>query len=197
MELNFCTQFGKRVGRDIVWFGLTQRQEARAGFDAAVKLGARLLLFQFKASNHTMAGGERRFHLQHDQLEALRERAGGRARSVFYVLPLVGTTHELACRRPLLEACWLMDANDLDGIKPPTKRNGESRKSQLHYADVVPNMATIRSDPTDVPLTCAGEISGDWLHESDGMPGTTEHGFEEFWRFRRSLRGTAAAAMLR
>lgn len=52
LELNICAQATKYVGAqtNLLWFGLTQKQEACAGFDACTRLGGRLLVFQFKAS---------------------------------------------------------------------------------------------------------------------------------------------------
>jgi len=41
LELNFCAQFSAKAQKRLLWFGLTQKQEAKWGFDAAVKLGAR------------------------------------------------------------------------------------------------------------------------------------------------------------
>ena len=74
LELNICAQVSKHVGtkQQIFWFGLTQKQEAKAGFDACTKLGGRLLVFQFKASNRLLKSKERVFLAPHDQLAALR-----------------------------------------------------------------------------------------------------------------------------
>ena len=47
IELNFCAQATFLCGLGLKWFGLTQRQEAKAGFDACGKLGGRLLILQF------------------------------------------------------------------------------------------------------------------------------------------------------
>ena len=60
IELNFCAQFAARYGEPVLWFGLTQKQEARLGFDAWTRMGGRLLVFQFKASNDTLSSGRRR-----------------------------------------------------------------------------------------------------------------------------------------
>lgn len=74
LELNICAQASRLLGakKKILWFGLTQKQEAKAGFDACTKLGGRLLIFQFKASNRLLRSNERVFLVPHDQLEALR-----------------------------------------------------------------------------------------------------------------------------
>ena len=39
IELNFCAQLTARC-RGLLWFGLTQKQEAAAGFDACTRLHA-------------------------------------------------------------------------------------------------------------------------------------------------------------
>ena len=67
IELTFCSQYGRSCGFDMIWFGLTQKQEARAGFDACTRLGGRLILLQFKASNYVLRNGYRRFIFKHNQ----------------------------------------------------------------------------------------------------------------------------------
>jgi len=54
IELTFCHQFGRLASSGLIWFGLTQKQESIAGFDACTKMRGRLLIFQFKASCHTL-----------------------------------------------------------------------------------------------------------------------------------------------
>ncbi len=105
LELTLCCQLGGMLhGRwwpephllspQPLWFGLTQVQEARAGFDAATRLGNRqTLLLQFKAGDQ-LANGQVRFTAQHHQLVALRERVR-QSRLVYYVLPEVTRTSEL------------------------------------------------------------------------------------------------------
>lgn len=84
LELNICAQMHSVVSPHtrLLWFGLTQRQEARWGFDACTRLGGRLL--QFKASNRMLRNGARRFQLSHRQLTALQRLAGSYVRTVFY-----------------------------------------------------------------------------------------------------------------
>jgi len=60
IELNFCAQAQELLGQRTFWFGLTQRQEARAGFDVASRIGGRLLILQFKASNEVLRSGARK-----------------------------------------------------------------------------------------------------------------------------------------
>src|ERR1043165_9455809 len=165
IELNYCAQLNRRSTYNLIWFGLTQKQEARAGFDACTKLGGRLILFQFKASNHTMRTGARRFVASHDQMEALRARCGS-VRSVFYAFPLIGTTLELTTKRDLLSYTWLLDVRDVGTLPAPTGRNGRLRKNGAHYIHVFPGRAIICSEPVEVPLTQASTFV------EEGFPGT-------------------------
>jgi hypothetical protein len=153
IELNFCAQLGAALHQQILWFGLTQKQEARAGYDAYARLGGRLLALQFKASNHLLLSGERRFHAQHHQLLALRTLGQRRSRSVFYVFPSLGNTRELSRNTDLVTQCQLLDAGTIpNAIGAPTRRNGGVRKSGRHYVDVISRSATIHSEPVTVML---------------------------------------------
>lgn len=136
IELNFCAQTAAAYGGGVFWFGLTQRQEARAGFDVATRVGGRLLLLQFKASNRMSPWGGRRFLLHHDQLEDLRMRANpSKMRSVFYVFPDLGDTSDLTAGHvDLLSRSWLLDVATLPPIAEPTRPDGKPRKNQMHYA---------------------------------------------------------------
>src|SRR5215218_1498773 len=92
IELNYCAQLNESLGRRILWFGLTQRQEARAGYDAYAQVGGQLIALQFKASTYVLRSGARRFHAPHHQLDALRRLGLKRQNSVFYVFPGLGST---------------------------------------------------------------------------------------------------------
>jgi hypothetical protein len=164
LELNFCAQARARLGRPAFWFGLTQRQEARAGFDAAARLGGRVILLQFKASNTVLATGARRFHLNHRQLDALRTRAAGsRRRSAFYVLPSLGETSELpSANWDILKSSWLLDVTELGGLGPPTKRKGTLRQTERHYADLSPPHVTVHSDPVTAEVISADLFFSRW-----------------------------------
>ena len=138
LELNICAQMHTVVAprTRLLWFGLTQRQEARWGFDACTRLGGRLLMFQFKASNHVLRNGARRYQLGHRQLTALQALAGSYQRSVFYAFPLVGNTRELAKSKSLLHDTWLLDLARLPALAAPTKRDGTPRRNGHHNAQV-------------------------------------------------------------
>src|SRR6266581_3650388 len=153
VELNYCAQLSRRARNDVIWFSLTQKQEARAGFDTCTKLGGRLVVFQFKASNQDIRNkSARRFTAKHAQLTALRIRCRGFFRSVFYAFPLIGNTLELSKTQDFLSHTWLLDVQTLPPVSPPTRSDGHPRKSGVHYVDVSPGKAVIRSDPVEVPL---------------------------------------------
>lgn len=158
IELTYCSQLSAVYPGRLVWFGLTQRQEARAGFDVCAALGGRLILLQFKASCEDV-GGARRFHLAHPQLSNLRARCTV-ARSVYYALPMVGTTSELSRNSDVLSQTWLLDVATLPVIPPPTTKHGWPRKSGRHYLDVKPPAAILHSEPIDLTLIPSTELIG-------------------------------------
>lgn len=159
VELNFCAQFARRFAGRIIWFGLTQRQEAQAGFDACTRLGGLLLLIQLKASSHDANWAfppphhatARRFHAPHQQLVALQARATP-GRRVVYALPLIGTTLELRRQQDLMSTTWFLDVAAIPRLSAPTTPAGAARKNQTHYVDVRPGHAVIHSDPVRVSL---------------------------------------------
>jgi hypothetical protein len=146
LELNFCSQAHSACPSRVVWFGLTQRQEAALGFDAAMELGGRLLIFQFKASTRLLQSGARQFQAPHEQMENLRRRTGSAMRSVFYVFPMLGELAELrAVRGDVLGNSWLLDVTDIPRLARPRRHDGALRLSGNHYVDVDPPQATIHS----------------------------------------------------
>jgi hypothetical protein len=184
IELNFCAQCNTTVSPKLLWFGLTQKQEAKMGFDACTSLKGRLLIFQFKASNYVLASGSRRFYAPHDQLVQLQKQCNS-SRSVFYVFPLVGTTLELSKNPNILSSSWLLDVATLpSGIAVPTTTKGKPRKNGMHYVDVVPGSATIHSDPFKVGLLSADEFLSRGIPGSDGFQWQFEGNFGRFWEFR-------------
>jgi hypothetical protein len=171
IELNFCAQATSAYSGGAFWFGLTQRQEARAGFDVAARLGGRLLLLQFKASNRISPRGGRRFLVHHDQLEDLRIRANpSKMRSVFYVFPEVGDTSDLSTGHvDLLSRSWLLDVATLPAIGVPTRRDGRPRKNRTHYADLQPPRLTLHSRPIELSVIRADSFFRGGAEGSDGL----------------------------
>ena len=159
LELTFCSQLSLRSGRLMTWFGLTQREEARAGFDACTSVNGVALFFQFKASNRITSNGSRRFIAPHQQMSALRNLSGAGLGPVYYVFPMIGNTHELSQSPDVLSKTWLLDAAGIPNLSWPTTRAGNPRKSGWHYVDVYPPIATIHSQPEDVSVIQATELA--------------------------------------
>ena len=153
VELSFCSQLSVLLNQPMIWFGLTQQQEAEAGFDACSRIGATIVLLQFKASSRDVRGC-RRFTAKHQQMENLQSWCHLPI-GVFYVLPMIGTTDELNQNQDFVANSWLLDVRDLPSpMPPPTTSQGTLRRSGIHYVDVDSHSATatIHSDPFDVPL---------------------------------------------
>jgi hypothetical protein len=173
IEINFCAQLSSELsakqGVKTLWFGLTQTQEKIAGVDACTKIGGRLFLFQFKASNQVLVDGARRFYAQHHQMVSLQQRCRN-GRSVFYVFPDFGTTQELrSINYDFIGNCKLLDVMDIPpGIAEPTTRQGNKRKKGHHHVNVAGNKATIHSKPVEVALVDFRDLANDLL-ESEGV----------------------------
>ena len=173
IEINICAQINQYMRSRIIWFGLTQAQEAIAGFDTAARLGGKILLFQFKASNHLLRSGERRFHLKHDQLQNLINRLKGCRRSIFYVFPSIGNTYELAKNNgDLISSTKLLDVSNLPNPFPPPitmTKPYRIRKNNTHYADVLNNRVTIHSEPVKADLLSFAHLAETRFKGSDGI----------------------------
>lgn len=154
VEINFCKGLPNIVGKDLFWFGLTQEQEARAGFDVCTKLNGTLFLFQIKASRVVLKNGARRFRAAHDQMQVLRNQATSKKRKVFYVFPSAGTTMDMCGINCFSRCSQLLDVSLLPAVIPLPLAKGKttSRLSGDHYIDVLPGKATIHSDPFEVKL---------------------------------------------
>jgi hypothetical protein len=199
LELTLCCQLGSMLhGRSWwpgpnpfspqpLWFGLTQAQEARAGFDAATRLGnGRIILLQFKAGTQ-LVNGQVRFAAQHHQLLALRQRVR-QHRLVYYVLPEVTRTSQLSATAWLLARTWLLDVATIPALAAPTRR------SQNHHIYITPgsHQATIRSDPVEVELINGADLS----YEPASRLGAHYESFEKFWSYAKLLGKNSVAAAL-
>ena len=174
------------------------------GFDACTQSGGRLIIFQFKASNHTLKSGARRFHAPHNQMVKLQSQCKS-SRSVFYVFPLIGTTLELSKSPDILKSSWLLDVTTLpSGIVISTTTGGSPRKNGMHYVDVVPNKATIHSDPFDVILTSSDDLyfdnkvldSGAKVILDGNLNEQFDGSFNRFWEFRKLFSRNAVGVVL-
>ncbi len=195
IELNICAQINALTKQQLIWFGLTQIQEARAGFDAFTNIGGKLLILQFKASNKTVKGF-RRFYLNHSQMDNLRNRCKATKRSVYYVFPLVGSSLELAKNPDLIDQTWVLDVAKLAGISAPTTSRDQIRKSGNHLVDVEPGYATIHSEPVSIALEPIGLFVKSEFRESDGVQGLFNSDFHDFWGFRQTLLHNSACLVI-
>ena len=204
VELNFCKGFPLILGRDLLWFGLTQKQEARAGFDACAKAGSALLLFQLKASRIVLSDGSRRFLAEHQQMQILRNQVRSN-RQVFYVLPTIGTTSEICHGMCLSHCSRYLDVSRIPRVVPKPLAKGKSppvvRRNGCHYMDMDASCSkvTIHSDPFTIDLVDASEMRellGSFVQEKPqrqlqrteqvglqvGREPESIGNFEEFWR---------------
>ncbi|MDB4905260.1 MAG: hypothetical protein JWO05_44 [Gemmatimonadetes bacterium] len=205
IELNFCAQLQSRLGKRILWFGLTQAQEKKAGFDAYTRVGGRLLILQFKASAYVLKNGARRFHAPHHQLDALRKSGRRRQNSVFYVFPGIGTSVELARDPDLVKQCQFLDAGSIpDSVKQPTRPDGKPRKNKVHHVDVSAGIAVIHSEPVTARLVGARQLlespsrgsRDDMTLEIGPITAALEGEYEWFEDATRTIRGAALAAII-
>ena len=114
-------------------------------------------------------------------------------RSVFYVFPLVGNTHELRRCANLLHETWLLDVSGLPTLSAPTKKDGTFRRNRRHNAYVLPRSVTILSDPVEAPLIPMGQFATNSFPGMDGVTYTRLDSFDRFWEmtthFSRGARG--------
>lgn len=187
IELNFCKDLPKILKRDLLWFGLTQKQEAKAGFDACTKIGAKLYIFQFKASNHYVSGAHR-FHGPHHQMQALRDRVKSK-RLVYYVFPAVGRTNQITGPGSISSGAQFLDVAHLPTTIPLPIAHGKGtpRKNMQHYIDVYAGYALIHSEPFRVELTSSEQLA-EIEPAGESITREFDDSFELFWRFIRDVR---------
>jgi hypothetical protein len=176
-------------GPQPLWFGLTQAQEAKAGFDAATKLnGGRILLLQFKAGRELARGGVR-YHAQHHQLAALQKHVRGRHRLVYYVLPEATHTRDLHRPRWLVESTWFLDVANIPTLSSP------SRKSKAHHITLARSTGSvvIASDPVHAQAATWQHLV---QHTQDLTPGAYYDGFGTFWKYAKLLSRSAVGFAL-
>lgn len=147
VELNICAQITQNYHKKVFWFDLTRKQDAKAGFDTAISLGGRVVLFQFKVSDQVLPGGERRFPLERNQLQKLSQIVHQYKRSIFYVFPLIGNTWELyRAKGDLYSHTWLLDISDMPEVPEAPAPIFNLRSNRKYHADVLPLMLKITPD---------------------------------------------------
>ena len=204
IELTFCHQAGNILGCNMIWFGLTQDQESKLGFDVCTRLNGRLFIVQFKASSKILIRtNERQFKAPHDQMVNLKRLCRGR-RAIYYAFPMVGTSAEITANPKLLDQTWLLDVKDLPNSIPlPQKKNGTgTRKSGLHYVNVRPGVARICSDEFNVKMIKASsffeEIANSLSEEyvGDNHFGIKVEDPQELGEFKNNFSRNAFGAIL-
>ena len=189
-EINFCAGLSRTSGFQIFWFGLTQKQEARAGFDVCTRVDGHLVLFQMKVSNNVSKRGIRRFSAPHDQMQRLRDRSGRSDRSIYYVFPEAGQTSEVCGPDCFVQCTQLLDVACFPRTIPlPTRSDGSLRKSRIHYIDVTAGRATVHSEPFTVSLSRASEIQLLPAFAADRTQIESDESFADFWRFTSGVPG--------
>ncbi|WP_407278228.1 hypothetical protein U5817_17335 [Aromatoleum evansii] len=200
LELNFASQLNHACGGNLLWFGLTQKQEAKQGFDIATRIGKGLFIVQMKASAHVLQSGERQFKAPHEQLENLRKltvQGGGTIQkgSIYYAFPVIGTLPELSDYHSVLTNTWLCDVADIPALGVPTTSNGTPRKDGNHYVRVSPGSApldsskpgtaTFHSDPVHVEVVNGEKFVHVISREGAArglLENMTHNQFRRFWK---------------
>jgi hypothetical protein len=197
LEVSFCAQLTQRlIGRPI-WFGLTQRQEARFGFDTCIRLHGSLFLFQFKACRGRV-GAAHRFHAPHAQMQKLQQLCinHNARRFVFYVFPLVRTIRQLRRNPNVVGQTWLLDIATLPPLPPPTTRRGSLRKNGVHYVDVMPPSATIHSEQVEVRLLSAENLAKEEISYGAEPYEFLGNDFKIFWKFCKGMSHNSAGLIV-
>ena len=161
IELTFAAQCAAFMPAKPIWFGLSQQQEARLGFDACTRMNAALMLFQFKASSKG-TNRLRKYTAPHDQLQHLQLLSRNfQSINIFYVFPRVEDSTDLTANPDLLGECRLVDVRNLpDPFPPPTNMDGSIRKNFSHNVELelATNIITFHSDPVKVKSTVATDF---------------------------------------
>ena len=150
IEINVCAALSAGWGGDVLWFGLTQAEEAAYGFDSWGEVGGRLVFLQFKAPLPSDEP-EIRFRASAEQLRPLLALASEQPGTVYYVLPLLPAAAVRLPAGALLENVWFLDIALLSGL--------EDEKATEHWIDPEPPLAFIRSKERRVPLASATAVA--------------------------------------
>ncbi|BCX80570.1 hypothetical protein MIT9_P0143 [Methylomarinovum caldicuralii] len=123
-EIRFCASLSAALmpfNRNPQWFGLTQAQERKAGIDAMLRRGGRLIVFQFKACRRV--SGYPTYLLEKEQWDVLSNVARHHPNSTFYVFPEaqdIRTANSYPC---LIEKSWWTNCQDLAPFFPTNSPN--------------------------------------------------------------------------
>lgn len=205
LELNFASQLNHQCGGTLLWFGLTQKQEAECGFDIATRMGSALFIVQMKASSQVLKGSDaRKFKVPDDQLQKLRGiKVAGMSLpkgSVFYAFPVIGTVGELAANPDVVANTWMCDVADCGAVGAPNKSDGTARKDGCHYVHVTQGKPPLKagtsgiaewhSDPVPVGAMLASSFASNLAEREAGqglLATFNNNNFVEFWRLCESF----------
>jgi len=113
-EIRFCASLSTALmpfNRNPQWFGLTQAQERKAGIDAMLRTGGRLIVFQFKACRKN--GSIPSYTLEREQWEILNNFTRRHPNSAFYIFPEARDIREINTFRCLIEKSWYAEVGKL------------------------------------------------------------------------------------
>ncbi|UVV67845.1 MULTISPECIES: hypothetical protein [Brucella] len=102
-EVRFCaalTAAAMPFNRNPLWFGMTQAQERITGIDTMLRIGGRLLIFQFKAKSQS------KFRLEKAQWRNLARIESKYRGSTHYVFPEAEDVASAAAIQCLLKNSW-------------------------------------------------------------------------------------------
>ena len=152
-------------------------------------------ILQFKASNYFVRGA-RRFFIPHRQPVQRRWRSRRRLRrSIYFVLPLVGTTKELAANPDLLPQTVLLDPLSLRRVFRPTTPAGTRRASGYHYLDIALPSAILHSKPVEAKVISAADHIREIVETAPPIRKAFDS-VKEFMAFRALLPRKSAGAII-
>lgn len=150
-EVRFCaalTAAAMPFNRNPLWFGMTQAQERISGIDTALRIGGRLLIFQFKAKSQS------KFRLEKAQWRSLKRFEARYPGSTHYVFPESEDLAAAAAVQCLLNNSWCCPPSAIG----PTFRSGAGTASLM--LDAVKSQLTRRRPVASIPVKQACQKFG-------------------------------------
>lgn len=161
LEINICAQLAEHIrakyGLRVFWYGLTQAEEAKLGYDTSFKVGALQTVFQFKApkslltrtsyvrsSGVSMKAGGYVYDVPHAQMQTLLGHVTTNPQIVgFYCFP---TVFNVPPSNFMLDKTLLVGLSGLIGLPPSSRSNGDHR-AYIYPAGAGVGTAWFCSDP--------------------------------------------------
>ena len=161
LEINICAQLAEHIrakyGLRVFWYGLTQAEEAKLGYDTSFKVGALQTVFQFKApkslltrtsyvrsSGVSMKAGGYVYDVPHAQMQTLLGHVTANPQIVgFYCFP---TVFNVPPSNFMLDKTLLVGLSGLISLPPSSRSNGDHR-AYIYPAGAGVGTAWFCSDP--------------------------------------------------